>query len=326
MAYLIPLIVPVLNNFEGFTRLVQSLGNEMIMPIVIPNYEVHNSVASSWNKGMSIALEKGFNHAIIANDDTRLVEGSLSTLIHETAHGKIFAFPRDIGSSFAFFAVNIKMMKNLGEFDERFSPAYFEDNDAIYRAKLAKLDYSFSNDVLVEHEGSATQFKNPQNPVVSHEMFRGLQDTYVQKWGGLPGSETYTTPFNAPDFEFGLESEAVRQQIKNCFVSEAVKDATLKTLKDVLTNTAHSLIILDEYNEIDVSIPQSGGGYIDLSIGVDGINYLGYNDNGGREHIMVNNGSEWVNGERCLHGHSRQEILEKTRELVREKFPPKSLD
>lgn len=173
-----------------------SLRNESVQPIVIDNYRKNWSVAGSWNAGIEEAKKNGHKHCIIANDDTILEQGTLTVLTDALDKNTIFAFPQDRGSAFAFFAVNINLMQKLGGFDESFAPAYFEDNDAYYRSKLAGYTSKFLDNVLVHHEVSQTQNHDPNNPVVPSHQFLFLQEYYIQKWGGLPGSETYLTPFN----------------------------------------------------------------------------------------------------------------------------------
>lgn len=188
-----PLIVPVLNNFEGFTRLVASI-DEPIEPIVIKNYIYEYSVAKSWNLGMRRAAAKGYDYAVIANDDTTLDKGKMSMLVDRLNSKTIFSFPRKNGSAFAFFAVNIPLMQKLGGFDENFYPAYFEDNDAYYRSQLAGYSSEWVDSVEIFHKGSQTQF-GVDGQIVSHDRFDQLRDLYVSKWGGIPGNETFTRPF-----------------------------------------------------------------------------------------------------------------------------------
>lgn len=195
MHKIVPIVIPVLKNYEGFTHLMKSLKLQPIAPVVIPNYLINLSVAESWNVGMKDCWFEGYDKCIIANDDTTLISGSVLDLIDGLDKHTVFTFPKENESAFAFFGVNIKLMQKLGWFDTEFSPAYFEDNDAFYRAQLAGMKHKFIDSVQVFHKGSQTQFAPGEKQVVSHERFRELQYRYIQKWGGLPGEETYTVPF-----------------------------------------------------------------------------------------------------------------------------------
>lgn len=313
MVYLTPLIVPVLNNFEGFTRLITSVVGNAIFPIVIPNYESYNSVAGSWNKGLKIASDAGDSVAIIANDDTVLEEGSLDKLIATMIDtNSIFAFPKDAGSAFAFFAVDIQKMQNLGGFDERFSPAYFEDNDALYRAKLAGLNYVFCNEVVVTHEGSATQFRNPQNPVVSHERFRELQELYIAKWGGLPGSEVYITPFNVDDFEFGINSEFVRQRVSNLNAPEVLKEYVRGLLRDVMNDKVPRPDIFIEFNEVTIAWADSKIGYLETAVGSRVPSFVYHKPPNKYQEVSMfsTTADEWIDGDKVETGCPPEAITE----------------
>jgi len=103
-------------------------------------------------------------------------------------------------ADFFCFGVNIPRLINAcGSFDENFFPAYFEDNDMHYRMKLAGAKGYINIRAVAWHVGSATQNADPTNPNCSQEQFHNLKIYYVTKWGGMPGEETYTNPFNDPN-------------------------------------------------------------------------------------------------------------------------------
>jgi GT2 family glycosyltransferase len=102
-------------------------------------------------------------------------------------------------ADFCCFALNPKeAIEKIGYFDsDNFFPAYYEDNDYLYRVKLSEYEFYLYGGLKVHHEGSKTQFWNGEEQrVVSHDAFRANQQRYIQKWGGLPGSETFVLPFN----------------------------------------------------------------------------------------------------------------------------------
>ena len=71
------------------------------------------------------------------------------------------------------------------------------------RIELAGLTIKINTDAKIFHHGSATQ--NPDssiyidNWVVKPEQFEKNKAYYVKKWGGMPGEEKFSTPFNDPN-------------------------------------------------------------------------------------------------------------------------------
>jgi GT2 family glycosyltransferase len=96
---------------------------------------------------------------------------------------------------FCVFLLKRFAFERVGRFDERFYPAYFEDNDYHRRMKLAGIKEAFVEDTGYEHVGSATlKSFSPEETQEHHRNFVRLRELYVLKWGGLPGAEIYETP------------------------------------------------------------------------------------------------------------------------------------
>lgn len=190
-------IVPVLHNFEGCCKLLSSI-NEPFVPVVIDNWVENRGVAAAWNLGIYKSMQMGIDRFVIMNDDAYFANGSKpSELLAALNDNTAIAMP-DAEIGFACFALDKHTVDKVGFFDESYTPAYFEDNDYIYRVKMAGLRYSFTDSSVV-HEGSKTQFwkgDGDDERIVSHEQFRSNRAYYVKKWGGQPGEETYTVPFD----------------------------------------------------------------------------------------------------------------------------------
>lgn len=202
--------VPVMYNFEGLAKLLRSVqGTEMTLYIQ-DNWNENIGVAAAWNLFLDQAVSDNIDLLIISNDDVIFEEGSLWKAVHAwqdrpedcilmTAHTSIAEDGFHPGvADFCCFAVNPKqVLDEIGYFDsENFFPAYFEDNDYLYRIKLSKFRNYLYGGLKVQHEGSRTQFwHGEENRVVSHEAFRDNERRYVEKWGGRPGEETYTIPY-----------------------------------------------------------------------------------------------------------------------------------
>lgn len=100
--------------------------------------------------------------------------------------------------NFSAFMVSKELWDVVGEFDEVFFPAYFEDNDYHYRMKLADYAAVVLPPALFLHFGSGTQNEanEDKTPIVPGPAFEKNRLSYARKWGGVPGSEIYTHPYN----------------------------------------------------------------------------------------------------------------------------------
>lgn len=95
-----------------------------------------------------------------------------------------------------------KCFESVGFVDTNFFPAYFSDNDYGRRMQLARLNMANSNKVVYFHFWSRTIYE---------ENMRGTNDKYfplnkkyyIEKWGGIPGKEKFSEPFNG-DWLFGI--------------------------------------------------------------------------------------------------------------------------
>jgi GT2 family glycosyltransferase len=98
--------------------------------------------------------------------------------------------------SFSLFMISLEAYENIGEFDEDFVPAYFEDSDYLYRAKIngwkpvkaPTFFYHFLQGTVKNTDQTGQQ-----------EYFGYLKDLaelYKRKWGGLPGNEMYNIAYD----------------------------------------------------------------------------------------------------------------------------------
>jgi len=217
----IAVIVPVLNQFELAVKSLESIHfpkNFVWQPIIVNNWSNNNGVAKAWNIGCKRALECNFDFIMIINDDivvsphagfhmVDLLRDESIGVITATDHRetmtpeevRVAAYPNyeiDFldAPDFACFMLTPKAYLHIGEFDENLHPAYFEDNDYCYRTILSGLSCVRSQNAIFYHYGSRTQ--NSGNPVVPSEQFERNREYYRRKWGGLPGEETFRSPWN----------------------------------------------------------------------------------------------------------------------------------
>lgn len=94
----------------------------------------------------------------------------------------------------SFSAVNLEAVKEIGLWDTFFS-GYYSDNDFYRRLRLAGYG-TIDTGIPVTHIGSQTINSDPERRFMNSVTFPLYTNYYRSKWGGEPGSETYTRPFN----------------------------------------------------------------------------------------------------------------------------------
>lgn len=152
------------------------------------------ALARSWNH----ALRWGFtNHeaVVIANDDIVWARTGYRALAEGIRYGEPDMATTETVGGFVCFALTRQIVAGLGYFDERFFPAYFEDEDYRYRMKLVGLVPRSVPGAVIEHVESATVQAMPADQRETFKLhFQSNLSLYRQKWGGVVGEETCTEP------------------------------------------------------------------------------------------------------------------------------------
>lgn len=192
---LIPALLYYQNDFPNVDIYVIDNGNQEALNVLkLKNLTIirqpHNiGVASSWN----ILCNKIFkikDFALILNDDIYLGKNEHEILLLiENMQVELYTSPVD----WCTFLLPKATYTTIGEFDEGFFPAYFEDNDYEYRIcmnglQMAKIPFLMPS----VFRRSQTLQKDP----TIKEASAKTRDRYVAKWGGEPTFEKYTKPFN----------------------------------------------------------------------------------------------------------------------------------
>jgi len=160
-------------------------------------------VAASWNMLINEIFENIDNeYAVILNDDIYWgmdqdsVILSIENLKREcdipsNKNGFILA-PAQSKYDWCMFIIDRKAWHNIGKFDKNFFPAYFEDCDYKYRAKLAGIPVHkvLAGPARFVTSGSAQKDKTLLSAAGKN------RDYYISKWGGEPGNEIFTEPFD----------------------------------------------------------------------------------------------------------------------------------
>lgn len=192
---------------------------EKIDNVIYIRFEENMGVSSAWNEGIRKAREdKKCGYIYIVNNDNVLRHDSIDNLIDyadnvglgDTHYMLISSmtyvgdpakfedvpvtFTEAEGGCYTAFMISPKTVDKVGWFDEGFFPAYFEDNDYDRRIKKLELLSTKTTCSQVIPGRSKTMSENPH---VAAQIHKGHARKYYQdKWGGLPGNETYEYPFN----------------------------------------------------------------------------------------------------------------------------------
>jgi GT2 family glycosyltransferase len=151
-----------------------------------PNRNV--GVAASWNRILRYAHGKD-EPVVISNDDVVLGSNAFEALSSELERGEVFVS----GLGFALFGLRPECLIKVGNFDERFFPAYYEDRDYERRMKLAGIEWRELS-VPIHHEGWATS--RAMNMEGHFDWHAQNLERYVEKWGGAPGDERFECPYD----------------------------------------------------------------------------------------------------------------------------------
>lgn len=172
----------------------QNISLERHKNVLVWKSESNMGVAKSWNH----ILTSGFwstnaEYGLILNDDIYL--GKKKDYIKDL----IFVMIKqgiDLLQSqnhMCSFIISKECYNYIGQFDEMFYPAYFEDNDYRYRMKL------LGKNIVTTDRLNPKIFRNSQtiakDPTLN-QRFQTLRNYYISKWGGAPNEEKFQTPFN----------------------------------------------------------------------------------------------------------------------------------
>lgn len=182
-------------DFENTEIAICDNGNQDIITrekkFMIYKPQANLGVSGSWNMIMDYADKIRGTHVLMLNDDIYLgkTEKQIVRMIELFSHEDFF----NSLMNWSVWVLSVKAWKKVGNFDENFFPAYFEDNDYCYRMRLNKIQ-RMNTDYLnpVIYRNSQTIEKDPS----LNSRFMNNRQYYASKWGGLPNEETFKKPFN----------------------------------------------------------------------------------------------------------------------------------
>ena len=215
--------IPTLHCYNRLTRLLQALDSdpcssfdlsftivdnggklsesEWMEPISALKSEVHILVPPE-NLGVSRSFNlmmRRLGQCIIANDDIMVSKEDISLLVQEADERPDSMFVGEHEGGWTIFWANRPgKWLAMGGFDESFYPAYYEDNDANRRLELTGLHRTKVTLPGWSHDNSSTLHDGSDAYKQAHwSAFNRNALYYQRKWGGMPGCETFTTPFNS---------------------------------------------------------------------------------------------------------------------------------
>ncbi len=218
----VPDVIHLWDNSDGgkLTEYANTEGNSALYDATLGLELPHDVKYIVEGRGTNTALSAVWNYVItkcdnddtiiLANDDIVFFDTTIELLEKSTAD---FAFPAGAraGNSFSLFKIKKSMWLDVGPFDHNFYPAYYEDNDYHYRMKLKGYDITPIHEAEYNHVGSATIKKYTEQEIKLHHAYhRRNAQYYMYKWGGMPGKEKYTQPFNGMDYDSAVRRFAQR--------------------------------------------------------------------------------------------------------------------
>jgi GT2 family glycosyltransferase len=181
--------IPCLNRFDLLERAVGCIDVPADV-YIIDNSVKNRGVAASWNAIMREGFGRGYEWVFLANNDCFVGPGTLQKAIDVLGTDGVGIWYICSG---AFFAISRETIDRIGWFDEKFWPAYYEDTDYWRRCDLAGVVRREVPGAIAEHVGSGA--------IKAGAQFPNLEPYYIEKWGGKPGEERFTVPFNYKPLE-----------------------------------------------------------------------------------------------------------------------------
>lgn len=173
----------------------------------------------AWNRMARWAWQRGADGIMILNDDMVLTEpGTLEMFLDVYRDSGWRQMRFVMGRGFSAFVLTKEVWDEVGEFDEGFWPAYYEDNDYWRRFTLKGIVWDH---VVVDsmHDKSSTMRYSDDFKAMNGHTFTLNGDRYREKWGGGPHHEEYTVPWNG-----GAPTRGTRDRLKP-FMVERVERA-----------------------------------------------------------------------------------------------------
>lgn len=185
-------------------------------PLAVLPWDGARSVAAAWNQGIRAALRDGCSRLLITANDCYWHAGAIDEMIRYDGDASVWSgfghvdgpLPAEPfeGCDFTGFMVRPETVERVGWFDERFRPAYFEDNDYATRVVMSGGTCRVLPTARFDHAGSLTVRTDAEAAHHVRHWFELNRQRYKEKWGAdpVPVSEEdclarcYRHPWNDP--------------------------------------------------------------------------------------------------------------------------------
>ena len=209
------LIVPILNRWDMAERLLDSLDAPVERVVIVDNGCTGMQLPRATHyirPILNLGFSGGINAAISqtpsapwwmwAGVDVTFAPGDLDAIADrmDTHAPRVVTGDRsdDRLLRFAYAALNQQAIEAVGLLDEwNYYPAYFDDDDYEYRCRLGGVEWVTYNG-NIEHERSVTIRSDASMASANARTFPMNAQRYAAKWGGLPGAESFTRPYDRP--------------------------------------------------------------------------------------------------------------------------------
>lgn len=233
------------------------------------NPEENFGVAKSWNY-LCDKIFKEHDFALILNDDVYL--GLSEDEVHEVINEQSFDLLKCEEEFHLCSFILSSSCFATHRFDEDFFPAYFEDRDYFYRLKLDNKEKVENKKLNPEiFLNSQTISPDGGDPSIN-KNFKLLAKLYMEKWGGLPNRETFTTPYNEGSEDYmnfkisycinhngsnlHLESLLIYLRDRKRFHDEVIvqfpESKNSKKLKSILKKFNSKSVVFSDLNETKI--------------------------------------------------------------------------
>lgn len=160
----------------------------------------HSGVSGVWNTILNSMLRYYYDAVIVVGSDTEMEAGFLEKFLEDYEANNYDFATVEAPIGWNCWVMNRNCYNTVGTFDNNLFPAYYEDNDYQRRVVLSGLSYGTCGNLGdISHYGSATIQLDNNKRLANDVTFMMNKEYFIKKWGGLPGQETYTTPFNNPE-------------------------------------------------------------------------------------------------------------------------------
>jgi len=209
------LICPVINRFDLLERMLPSVASSVEQIVIVDNsitgYQAPpeiERVAYIRPPLQGLGYGGGINAGIIQTSEAPWWAWSNADIVFgpddpaEIERQMSQPGPRVMTFGFAWGALNREAIDRVGLIDDwTYHPIYFDDNDYQRRCELGGVEWvGYQGGIRHGEKGAGTDgsvtIGEERFKKANHVSFPINEQRYVEKWGGMPGSERFTTPWD----------------------------------------------------------------------------------------------------------------------------------